>query len=96
MNKNIKEILIDILYDKEYIDDYYNKIYINIKDIDNFNKIILILINFNKKYDIKDNYIINYINDIFNCSDINLYYNFPEKYIIKDYLQSYSLFDFND
>ena len=69
INDNINEILI---FDNDY--------HINI-----VKNIINVLIIFNKLYDIDDIYIKEYIDDIYNISDINLYnINFND--IIKDYI----------
>jgi len=69
INDNINEILI---FDNDY--------HINI-----VKNIINVLIIFNKLYDIDDIYIKEYIDDIYNISDINLY-NINYNDIIKDYI----------
>ena len=48
------------------------------------------------KNDISAHNIYNYIKDIYNCSDINLYKDNSEKYILKDYSDWYNYNDFDD
>jgi len=91
--------------DERYINFYIEKnidvgknikisMYVNRKEEKIVKNIIRILYKFNNLYNINNNKIVKYIEDIFNCSNIMIYEVMNDNIIIKDYLMVYSLFDF--
>lgn len=85
--------------DEKYISFYIEKnikinMYLNSREDKIVRNIINVIYKFNNLYDINNKKLIEYIEDIFNCSNIMIYEVMNDNIIIKDYLQVYSLFDF--